>query len=323
MQFHLSQDFLPQQFGRIIWDYYIKYYHNQINEFQDNQHGKNYGFLSEEDFIKKHGEKPWEIIGEIIDTFDSLEYKIDSPEGTDPFKKYQLRLIHKKINNLEIDYKDLSSGERILMALVASIYKTSSDSHFPGLLLLDEVDTSLHPSMVQNFLDVINNTFLLRGVKVILVTHSPTTIALVPENSIYIMNKGGKNRIEKTTKEKALEILTEGFVTIDEGIKLFDQISRKTLSILTEGKNTEYIQKALDLLGIDIRDSIEIITGAEGNSGKDQLKTLFHFFSRVNHDNKVIFVWDTDVKFKLEDKNNTIPFIFERNNSNTKLRFNS
>ena len=38
--------------------------------------------------------------------------------------------------NLEIEFSNLSSGERVLMALVASVYKSSGDKHFPDLLLL-------------------------------------------------------------------------------------------------------------------------------------------------------------------------------------------
>ena len=81
------------------------------------------------------------------------------------------------------------------MALVSCVYKASFDKHFPQVLLLDEVDASLHPSMMQNMLNVIEKVFLENGVKVILVTHSPTTIALAPEESVYVMNRSCKNRI--------------------------------------------------------------------------------------------------------------------------------
>lgn len=64
------------------------------------------------------------------------------------------------------------------MALVASIYKSSSDGAFPDILLLDELDASLHPSMIKNMIGVIEDIFLEQGIKVILVTHSPSTIAL-------------------------------------------------------------------------------------------------------------------------------------------------
>lgn len=199
------------------------------------------------------------------------------------------------------------------MALVASIYKSSSDNHFPDVLLLDEVDASLHPSMMKNMLEVIKNIFLMQGVKVVLVTHSPTTIALAPEESIYVVNRSGKNRIEKKSKQDALAILTQGFATIEQGLKLFDEVARSKLTLITEGKNTLLISKALQLHGIN---DVEVLSGVEGVSGKNQLKTLFDFLSRTNHTNKVIFVWDCDVTYEIQPSNNTFPYTLPSNPDN-------
>jgi predicted ATPase len=317
--FDFKNDFLPSQLGKVIWNYYVKFNQNQSNELQNSKYGKNYQVLSEADFIRKYGEKPWDVINKILKAFDSLDYRINSPEGADPYDSYQLKLIHTKRESLEVDFGALSSGEKVLMALVASVYKTSTDKHFPNLLLLDEVDTSLHPSMIQNLLDVINDIFLSRGVKVILVTHSPTTVAIAPEDSIYVMNKDGKDRIVKTDKNKALSILTEGFATLDEGIKLFDQISRKKLAVITEGHNTDYIQKAVEYFGSAIKNDVEIISGIESRSGKEQLKVLFEFFVRAPHDNQVVFVWDHDMTTKMDSKNNTTPYVLKKNQNNNKV----
>ena len=317
--YDFKNDFLPSQLGKVIWDYYVKFHQNQTNEFHNEKYKTKYPVLTEEEFIRKHGEKPWDLVNKILKAFDSLDYRINSPEGSRPYDSFQLKLVHTKRDGLEIDFSALSSGERVLMALVASVYKTSADKHFPSLLLLDEIDTSLHPSMIQNLLDVIVDIFILRGVKVILVTHSPTTIALAPDDSIYVMNKDGKDRIVKADKNEALSVLTEGFATLDEGIKLFDQISRKRLTVITEGHNTNYIQKALDYFGSNLKSNVEIISGIEGRSGKEQLKTLFEFFVRAPHENQVIFIWDSDMTAQMSSKNNTIPYILEKNENNKKV----
>ena len=55
---HNKNDFLPNQLGKIIWDYYEKYYRNQVYNFENKENGKNLEVLSEEEFIKVHGEKP-------------------------------------------------------------------------------------------------------------------------------------------------------------------------------------------------------------------------------------------------------------------------
>jgi len=315
--YEYKNDFLPHHLGKIIWDYYVKFRNNQVNEFENERHGKQYPFVREEDFVSAHGAKPWELMNEILRTFDSLEYKVNSPEGSDVFASFILKLVHTKNPALEIDFSALSSGEKVLMALVASVYKASMDNVFPDILLLDEVDASLHPSMMKNMLEVIRSVFLTRSVRVILVTHSPTTIALAPEESIYVMNRAGLNRIEKKSKQTALSILTEGFATLDEGVRLFDQVSKNKISIITEGNNTNLIKKACELY--DCQD-IEIISGFENVSGKGQLKTLFDFFTRATHKSKVVFVWDSDVNYSLEEANNTYPHILKANPNNSIAR---
>ncbi len=234
-----KNDFLPMQLGKVIWDYYVKYQQNRFYHYENNENNKNYAVLSESEFVETHGRKPWDVINEIMDEFDTLEYRVSSPEGSDYFSQYQLKLEHTRKPSLQLDFANLSSGERVLMALVASIYKSTSDNHFPDILLLDEVDASLHPSMMKNMLGIIQSLFLKNDIKVILVSHSPSTIALSPEESIFIMNKSGENRIEKRTKKEALSILTEGFATLNDlepSLSINYNLSKTDLPILfTEG----------------------------------------------------------------------------------------
>ena len=68
---------------------------------------------------------------------------------------------------------------------------------------------------------------------------------------------------------------------LEEGIKLFDQISKKELSIITEGDNAEYIKKAMEFFGNQHVNKIDIIKGVEGKSGKNQLKTIFMKKSKI------------------------------------------
>ncbi len=308
-----KSDFLPNQLGRVFWDYYGKLFRNQIAEFQNEKHGKSENVLTEAQFVSTHGRPPWDVVNEVLERFDTLDYRVASPEGDDYFGSYQLKLKHTKIQGLKVDFGHLSSGERILMALVASVYKSSSDKHFPDLLLLDEVDASLHPSMMKNMLDVIQSVFLKRGVKVILITHSPTTLALAPEEAIFVMNRSGTTRIEKKSKAVALSILTQGFATLEQGLTLVDQIAKVELTILTEGHNVSIIRKVLELNGIS---DVDVLAGIEGMTGQSQLKTIFSFLTKMQHKNKVLFVLDCDVKFGLPSENNTFPFVLPINVQN-------
>jgi hypothetical protein len=51
-------------------------------------------------------------------------------------------------------------------------------------------------------------------IKVILTTHSPSTVALAPDSSIYVMRKQGPERLMPTSKDVALGILTSGVPTL-------------------------------------------------------------------------------------------------------------
>ena len=124
--FVLKNDFLPNQLGKVFWDYYVKYCRNQINDFMNRKYGKQHLVLSEENFTFTHGRPPWELINEILEAFDTLKYKVSSPEGYDPFGNFQLMLKHIEKPELEVWFYSLSSGEKVLMALVASVYKASA-----------------------------------------------------------------------------------------------------------------------------------------------------------------------------------------------------
>jgi predicted ATPase len=289
----LKNDFLPQQIGKIIWDYFVKQRNNQVNEYQSNTHSLPLPYLSPQDFRTRYGVPPWEIINEILLSFDSLSYEIESPEKRNYFDSYQLKLRHKHKSDLEVDFHHLSSGERILMALVASVYKANTTGQFPDILLLDEIDASLHPSMMRNLLDVIRRVFLPKGVKVILITHSATTVALAPEESIFVMNRTGVDRIQKKSKSDALKILTDGYATLNESLEIFSaSTSFAGITIMTEGNNAKILTRYLELSG---ETDVRVIRGLEGITGKDQLKTLFDFFAVLPHRIQILFVFDCDV----------------------------
>jgi predicted ATP-binding protein involved in virulence len=310
----LVDDFLPANLGRTFASYQHKLNDNTLKK-ATNLKGQPYESLSDVEFEKRHGRKPWEIMNEVLAEFTTMPYRVNSPFLQEEFT---LRLVDPS-NGTEINFDELSSGEKILMALVASVYKASSDNHFPDLLLLDEIDASLHPSMIINLFKVIEKVLLMQGIKVVLVTHSPSTVALAPEESVFIMNKSGHKRVEKKDKSEAIEALTEGFATLEKGLSIFDQVSRADVSIITEGDNAAFFEMARNFH--NEKYTIGIITGFESSTGATQMKTLFEFFSKTQPNNKVIFVWDCDVKINktitnLKAVGNVYPYIFSHNKDN-------
>lgn len=245
-----------------------------------------------------------------------LKYRTTDPTAIDPHEDFQLKLYDVEDPSIELDFSQLSSGESTLMALVAAVFSFSINERLPDLVLLDEVDASLHPNMMRNMLSVIEQIFLKNNVNVILVTHSPTTIALAPESSIYIMKKRENPRLSKTSKSEALQILTDGFATLEEGIRFFDESKGSKLSIFTEGHNAELIEAALNHANVD---GVSVMRGLENITSDSQLKNLFDFFTRIPHQNEIMFIWDCDCdKYrKLTRKNKTTPYVIELNPNNS------
>ena len=318
----LKNNFLPSQIGKLFMDYWNKY---QLYLFKEIMRTKTYEDEKlKVQFEKKHGIKPWQLIEDILLNFNAFEYTINNPETIelDPSRSqtFSLTLQH-KIKKFNIPFDSLSSGEKILFSLVLSIYKSVGDKVFPSLLLLDEIDASLHPSQIQNLLNVINEVFVRQNnVKVIVATHSPTTIALAEEKNIFIMNKEGENRIEKQTKQEALKILSEGFITLDEGLHIIDQMANKELTVFTEGNNIDYIKKAINLTAPEILVKIDIIENMKDRTGKDQLRTFYEFCTRMHHKSKILFIFDCDVSSKVNETDTTFNFIIPFNERNSKVK---
>lgn len=316
---HFKENFLPSQLTLAFADYYSKLDDNDYRKFRNSTKGESNPVLSDDDFVKRHGPRPWDVINQVLTQIGTVPYRINSPEGISRHDRFQAKLVHQSDPRISPHFEDLSSGEKVLIALVVSVYKATSDRNFPKLLLLDEIDASLHPSMMQGMLNIIEDVFVASGVATILVTHSPTTIAMAPDESIYVMRQSGEDRLDRRTRADALEILTEGFVTLDQGMRLLDAAARTKVSVITEGKNTEFLRRAFTIYGVT---GVEVISGVEDVSGSTQLRTLYDFFVRLPHRNIVVFAWDCDAdKFRsLASRNNTFPYVFAKNPDNSVAR---
>lgn len=201
-------DVFYQNFSLFFKRYQDKYDENRYRQYLHDIKGQDTSYMTEEQFFSTFGEPPWDLVNEII-IGANLDYHINTPVELNRDAPFELKLVN-NFNGVEINFSDLSSGEKVLMSLGLALYNSNLDIDFPKVLLMDEPDASLHPSMSKKFIDVIQNVFVKdKGVKVIVTTHSPSTVALAPEKAIYIVNKN-EPRVEKASKDKALKILTSG-----------------------------------------------------------------------------------------------------------------
>ena len=226
-------------------EYQLKKTQNSLNKIQATEYNKNIKYLDSGEFIEQNGLSPVEQINNVLSEYDCNGYYLFTNQnqnflGVDK-KNISIRIgLTHSDKGYTTNFDQLSSGEKTLIALSLFIYKTRKNRITPRVLLLDEVDSSLHPSMINRLLNVLENLFIEeQGFKVIMATHSPTTVALSPEESIYIIQKNGELKIKKELKSNVINILTEGIATINNedtytGINY--NISNTELPILfTEG----------------------------------------------------------------------------------------
>ena len=189
-----------------------------------------------EDFVKINGENPFKNFNLILEKIgcdshlfegyslfdkhiESIKNRADlGIEAIAYWYGYEPILLNKRDKNVRVPINDLSSGEQTLLGVATLIFEQQQKYGSNFTLLLDETDTNLHPSMVEKLIEMIQGFIKDYNLKVFLVTHSPTTIALAPDNAgIFVMhrpNEKDKPRIAEVSKSEALGVLTEGYVSL-------------------------------------------------------------------------------------------------------------
>lgn len=266
---------------------------------------------------------PWEVINMLFEQM-KMSHRITYPQFSsgDIFAKapppFQAKLM---IWTTEINFKELSSWEKTLLGIVLSFFQENYIS-FPKIILLDEVDAFLNPKMIEELVKVINTVFLPKGCKVIMTTHSPTTCALVNDIHIYEMLPWiQKEKIRKINKVDAIKNLSDGIMTLEEWLKIFDEACKKKLTIFSEGKNVWHISHALKKMGTNLEE-VEIYEYEKNHAGwmgSSSIFWLFEMFKRFTLKNHVLFIWDCDNKeqvVKMQSTDNVHKYCFSKNEDN-------
>jgi len=269
-------------------------------------------FLSDEEFIKEHGIPPWELIRNIFTGF-GLSFDINDPmeDNVEPFDgSFQISFKHTEKANKLIPFNALSSGEKILITLVNAIYTSKQKTVRPKLILLDEIDGPLNPSIIKKFISYLEDNFLSRGIKIILATHSPSTVAFSPEDSVYIVNTNDRQPIKKVNNREGIRILSEGFVTLSDILE-FEKIKESNI-VISEGKNFNYLNRAKDIFA---KENTDLVILNRDMGGTAQLRTLLNFMRIFNSTKCFVFVFDCD--YRLKEKRDEHQGIIKNENGET------
>lgn len=204
-------DLFQQSFSRLFVEYQSNLMSNNFKAFMNDRKGSNDHVYTDEEFVAKFGVPPWDFVNEILESAN-LTFRVDPPSEYDD-RPYEA-LLKDQADGTQIKFGDLSSGEKILISFALCLYYAQDSRQiveYPRVLLFDEIDAPLHPSMTKSLLNTIINVLVEKhGIKVIMTTHSPSTVAMAPDEAIFVMQKSGRDRLAKTTKDKALSILTTG-----------------------------------------------------------------------------------------------------------------
>ncbi len=172
---------------------------------------------SASDVVEQIGPEPWSVLNDILQV-SQMPFRVTDPTEMDSTDTYTCKLVESS-TNASIRFTELSSGEQVIISLAFWLFNLQDPAAFPKLLLLDEPDAHLHPSMAKQFIDVVVETVVRKyGVRVIMTTHSPTTVALTPDGALFEMQRSGE-RVRPVSRDRAIHGLTSGLVVVRPGIR--------------------------------------------------------------------------------------------------------
>lgn len=180
---------------------------------------------------------PWTILNKLFSELNFKyrfkdDYLFDTPEMEENPK---LRL-NSDIRNLN----DLSDGEKAILklALISLDEEISKDIK---LVLFDEYDAPLNPTLIEAFYHVIEKFYIYKGIQIIMTTHSPATISLAPGYAKFYEMFSQQNN-----SPKILEVDQFDYAELKEANKAFySKIQKQEERIIELEKTAEMNKNAL------------------------------------------------------------------------------
>lgn len=231
---YMENDFFSAEFALIFLNYFKLWNQNQYISYLNSKGLSKKIPLSDNEFKDKYGTPPWDFVNDILHSLN-LPFKVNKPESFEHDVDFNFCLSDEEGN--EIHFKDLSTGEKVLMSLALVVYNSNGRVGMPDLILLDEPDAPLHPSMSKKLIEVLKNEIVEKmNVPVVITTHSPITLVAAQDLPIYEM-KRGESTPKKVNSDIAIKDLSGGIPYL----KISDDARRP---VFVENKNdVSYYEK--------------------------------------------------------------------------------
>lgn len=162
------------------------------------------------------GPPPWSQINDLLQSAE-FSYRMVGADDLDLWETYRIRFQH-KLQGDEVGIQDLSSGEITLVRLFLWLFVAKQKFRFPKLVLLDEPDSHLHPTLTWSFVRALHRGLVeTQNCRLIMSTHRPETIAFAPEGSVFEMHRAHPRIRPSKGTEKTVALLTNNLVALVAG----------------------------------------------------------------------------------------------------------
>ena len=256
---------------------------------------------------QKDSPPPWTIMREVLadmreaaGDYALFDFDFTDPEdqelGIDNFEIFTFKTdMTNRTTGATYEPDSLSSGEQILMALCMVSFNHIIGRRPPQLLLLDEIDAMLHPSMVKALIRTLKTLFVSNGIPVLMTSHSPMTAATLDEGEVFKVDRTGYQvEISPVTKADAISELSEGLATVDMGLRIA-AYGESRITILTEGNNTKHLRRWAELY---YPGDVRVFEGLEEHTNDDRLLAYGRLLSKMKLNTHFVIVWDCDASNK-------------------------
>ena len=290
--------------------------------------------------LLEYGKKipaPWiklrdhlESLRVLFDSDELFNFEFTDPENDvinfSSFQQYQFQTEFRNLQTGNIyPLENLSSGEKILMSLCMATFNRKMGRRQPNLILLDELDAVLHPSMIKAYIYCLKEFMVKNGTRVIIATHSATTVSMLEEGEIFRIERERNNiNVVQVSKSNAVSELSEGLATIDNGLRIAASSKAVPITILTEGNNTLHLKKWSQLF---FPDKVSVFDELPNHRNNNQLEAYGRLLAKMKINSHILIVWDCDAKRhakrlteELTNTQNVTAFYFEQRSDTIESR---